>query len=200
MKIVNITKIAKEKYFGATQEMIDWYEQRTKKHISFVSEFCNKLAEKDKRFSELKQRAKVHDDSKFEEPEMSAYIWTTWKYKCKDDKLDFEDFDPPENIDDLMLEATIHHVVSNSHHPEYHATDQENVINQENRDKPPEKMVDATKMPELDIAEMCCDWAAMSKERGGSPKDWAKKNVNVRWKFNKEQEDLIYEVLDLIWE
>jgi hypothetical protein len=46
---------------------------------------------------------------------------------------------------------------------------------------------------------MVADWASVSEERGNSPKSWAKKNVNVRWKFNKKQEDLIYELIDVIW-
>ena len=31
------------------------------------------------------------------------------------------------------------------------------------------------------------------------PAGWADKNVNVRWKFNDEQKDLIYEILDEVW-
>ena len=67
------------------------------------------------------------------------------------------------------------------------------------RDKPPEEMIDATKMPDLDIAEMVADWCAVSEERGNTPKSWADKNVNVRWKFTDEQSDLIYEIIDAVW-
>ncbi len=195
MKIIKISK--KEK--SPTSEMKEWSEKRTKRHIDLVSKYCNILAEKDERFKKLKERAKVHDKSKFEEPECSAYVWVNWKYRCKDQGWKFEDYNPPEDIDDMMLEATTHHVLSNSHHPEFHSPNKENVINKENRDAPPEKMVDATKMPDLDIAEMVCDWCGVSEERGNTPKSWADKNVNVRWKFTKEQSDLIYELIDIVW-
>jgi len=62
-----------------------------------------------------------------------------------------------------------------------------------------DKMVDATKMSDLDIAEMTADWAAMGEERGNSPKEWADKNVNKRWKFTKDQEKLIYELIKSVW-
>lgn len=57
-----------------------------------------------------------------------------------------------------------------------------------------------TGMPDLDVAEMCADWMAMSKELGGTPKDWADKNVNVRWKFTEAQKKLIYEIIGECWE
>ena len=60
-------------------------------------------------------------------------------------------------------------------------------------------MVDASEMTRLDIAEMVCDWCAVSEERGNTPKSWADKNVNVRWEFTDEQKDLIYELIDGIW-
>jgi hypothetical protein len=37
---------------------------------------------------------------------------------------------------------------------------------------------------------------AVSKERGNTPKSWADKNVNIRWKFNDDQKDLIYELIE----
>ena len=39
----------------------------------------------------------------------------------------------------------------------------------------------------------------MSEEKKSCPYDWAKKNINVRWKLTKEQENLIYDLLDKIW-
>ena len=43
------------------------------------------------------------------------------------------------------------------------------------------------------------DFCAMAKEKGGKPKDWADKNVNIRWKFNDSQKDLIYSLMEMIW-
>jgi hypothetical protein len=47
---------------------------------------------------------------------------------------------------------------------------------------------------------MCADWCAMSEELGtNSPKNWADKNVNIRWKFSPRQVKLIYDIIDKIW-
>jgi len=180
------------------QKMKKWFDTRTEKHIKLVQKYCNKLAKYDEdRFGELIDRGEVHDQSKFKDPEVDPYVYVSWGYKCKDDGVDF---DPPEGMDEKMNEATTHHVLNNRHHPEFHAGEDSDVINKEDRDNPVrDKVIDATEMPELDIAEMVADWASVSEERGNSPKSWAKKNVNVRWKFNKKQEDLIYELIDVIW-
>ena len=183
--------------------MEDWYEKRTNKHIDLVKKYCEKIISHYDEFQELKDRLKIHDDSKFEEPEYTPYVFITWKYKCKEDDINFEDCNPPENIDDLMYDATIHHITNNSHHPEYHApnkNDHNALINKKDRDKPPSDIIDATKMPDLDIAEMCADWCSVSEEKGNFPKSWADKNIGVRWKFTENQKELIYDILDSIWE
>lgn len=82
----------------------------------------------------------------------------------------------------------------NCHHPEYYAEDAE--LNYRDRDEKPEKIIDATKMQDLDIAEMCADWLGMAEELGDNAKDWADKNVNVRWKFTDNQTDLIYRIIN----
>ena len=181
-----------------TEEMRKFYEKRTKKHISLVQKYCKKIQEYDKdRFDGLIERGKVHDQSKNENPEKDLYIYITWDYKCKDDGVKFE---IPEKIKDKMNNATNHHVKHNAHHPEYHFDNKDsNLINREDRDKPPAKKIDATKMTDLDIAEMVADWLGMSEEKDSDPKDWADKNVNVRWKFTKKQKDLIYELIKEIW-
>jgi len=39
----------------------------------------------------------------------------------------------------------------------------------------------------------------MSEEKGNTPQTWADKNVNIRWKFNDKQKELIYKILNSIW-
>jgi hypothetical protein len=197
-KFMESIKKVEDTTSGYTQEMSDWSEARTSKHIGFVRGFIDKLP--DMIPSEKEDRKRNHDQSKFKSPEYEPYIWINWKYKCLDDGVNFDDYNPPSDLADQMNTATHHHITNNTHHPEYHSPDQTDLLNRDDRDKPPEKMVDATAMPDGDIMEMCCDWAGMSQERGGDPSDWAKKNVNVRWKFDKEQEALIYSTLDAIWE
>jgi hypothetical protein len=60
-------------------------------------------------------------------------------------------------------------------------------------------MVDASKMPDVSLAEMCADWMAMAEEKGTNPLTWAEKNVNIRWKFTEGQTKKIYEILNTIW-
>ena len=50
-----------------------------------------------------------------------------------------------------------------------------------------------------DIKEMVADWCAMSEEKGNTPKEWADKVVNKRWKFTSEQTKLIYTLIDKCW-
>jgi hypothetical protein len=190
MKIYKIAEISKE--------MEDWFKKRTDNHIALVQKWCKAIENYDpNRFKGLIERGKIHDQSKFEDPEKTPYIYTTWQYKCKDDG---KEFNPPQDIKDQMSGATFHHVKHNAHHPESHTEQEQNILNRENRDAPPEVMVDATKMKDIDIGEMCADWMAMSDEKKSNPKDWADKNVNVRWKFTDEQKDLIYELIDGVWE
>ena len=190
MKIIRVSK-------DLRKQMEDWYEKRTKAHIERVVKYCNLIADYDDKFSELRERAKIHDDSKFESPEKEPYIYITWRYKCKEEGMDFEDCNPPEDIEDKMFEATLHHIKNNKHHPEYHTDDV--ALNKNDRDKPPEKTIDATKMKDVDVAEMCADWFAMSEEKNSNPKGWADMNVDVRWKFTDEHKNLIYELIEEVW-
>jgi hypothetical protein len=47
--------------------------------------------------------------------------------------------------------------------------------------------------------EMVADWCAVSEERGNSPIDWANEKIGIRFKFSKEQVNLIYDLLNKIW-
>ncbi|MEK6832556.1 MAG: DUF5662 family protein [Nanoarchaeota archaeon] len=179
-------------------EMKGWFEKRTKKHIELVQKYCKEIEKYNpEKFKGLIDKGKSHDESKFKDPEIEPYIYIAWDYKCKDDKVKF---DIPKEIKEKMNQATEHHVKNNDHHPEKHTNQKNNLINRENRDKPPEELIDATKMKDLDIAEMVADWLAMSEEKNSQPKSWADKNVNIRWKFTDKQKDLIYQLIDDIWE
>ena len=98
-----------------------------------------------------------------------------------------------------MDEATIHHIKNNRHHPEFHTDQVEGILNTNDRDKPPEELVDGTKMPDLDIAEMCADWCAMAEELKNNPIKWADDNIGVRWRFDDEQTEWIYKILNKVW-
>jgi len=178
------------------EKMNKWFNERTKKHIKLVKSFCKKIFDYDKnKFDGLMKQVKNHDQSKFKNPELDPYINTTWVYKCKEDGTTFN---VSEDMQKKMDEATEHHIKNNRHHPEYHDKRKTNLINKNNRDDVPDKMVDGTQMDDLDIAEMVADWLAVSEERNSSVKQWADKNVNKRWKFKNEQKELIYELIDNI--
>ena len=178
------------------KEITNFYYKRTREHIDRVKKYMDLIYNSDpKRFYLLPSRKETHDQSKYEKPELEPYIYLTWRYYCKDHNMKFKINKTLENQIQL---ATYHHVKHNPHHPEFHDPDTTiESINPKDRDKPPERMVDGTKMTETDIAEMCADWCAMSEERGGSPVDWAKMNINKRWRFNEDQIKLIYKLLEL---
>ena len=192
---MRILKIAESN--DITQDMEDWFVKRTNMHISLVQKWCKIIENYDsEKFGGLIERGNVHDESKLVEPERIPYIYVTWNYKCKEDG---KKFNPPKDIDDMMNNATFHHVKNNAHHPESHTEQTKDILNRKDRDKPPKEMVDATKMKDLDIGEMVADWMAMSNEKKTSPKDWADKNVNIRWKFTDAQKKLIYNLIEDLW-
>jgi hypothetical protein len=176
-----------------TQEMIDWYETRTRTHIGLVQEVSIQIGKYFPRFEHrLLNIVSRHDQSKFHEPELTPYIFLSWFYHV-------DGYEYPEGVEALTKEATLHHIKHNKHHPDYWDPDfSPDNVNSKDRDAPPDKLVNGTLMPDIYIAEMCADWAAMGKEKGNSPIEWADKNVNVRWEFHPRQVDLIYVILEAI--
>lgn len=179
-------------------EKEDWFIKRTNRHIDLVRKYCKKIYDLDpKRFPTIIQQGSIHDASKFKAPEKDAYVHVNWHYKMKDAG---KTYDVSPEMQDAMHKATLHHIKNNPHHVEFH-TSQENVLNKDmkDRDKAVAVLIDGTKMPDKYIAEMCADWSAMSEEKGTTPKDWADKMVNKKWKFTESQVKLIYELIDNIW-
>ncbi len=195
-----------------TQEMYDHYAERTRKHIQLVQKYC-KLIDiwEEARFNHgfviitdpsfggsgipFAEVALQHDASKWQPPELYAYIWISWQYKMRDEgkKLDLPDY-----LKTSMSQATFHHIKNNPHHPEYW-NDNVQFAPREGRDNPTKwTLSDASKMPDIYIAEMVADWMAMSEEMETSVKEWADKNVNIRWKFTEDQKNLIYELIQNI--
>lgn len=173
------------------------YLDRTDRHISLVQKYCKRIKDRYYIFPDILRRGQDHDQSKFTPIEFEPYVLLTWRYKCKDEGMELVFSD---EIEDKIRAATEHHVRSNDHHPEYWAPPRESMINPKDRDKPPEEIVDATHMSHLAIAELVADWCAMSEERGNTPREWADKNVGIRWKFDKPQRELIYGLIDSVWE
>lgn len=173
MKLKNIAEDISTK---PTEAMVRNFEKRTNEHINRVAKNLRRLYEKTDLGNELLERASVHDDSKYSEEEKEPYIWITEFHRCKNTGIDFE---YPPGIKEQTVKAALHHVTTNRHHPEYHASPSE--------------------MSDIDIVEMVCDWTAMAQElgeNGGSAKGWADKNVNKKWNFSDDQVDLIYSTIE----
>ena len=166
---------------------------RTHKHIALVGKAITKLVKVFPEFPELLDRATIHDQSKFEEPERTPYVQLTWQYKCNREDKPFECL---KGMQEEMNKATLHHVITNRHHPEYHLSDKSDAsINVQDRDKS-DKVVDASRMPALDVAEMVADWQAMSEElKKNSAREWYDKQKDVRWHFSRHQNQLIDKLL-----
>lgn len=195
-------RFLKEDFVNVTPEMVEHSFNRTNKHIELVNKYLDKIAKLN--LSEINNDKLFdnHDASKFEEPELKPYIIINWYYHCKANNLLFE----LENIDNITDNASFHHIKTNPHHPEYwdssYNTMQANDKGLEHRDEIADKIVDASKMPYTNIAQMVADWTAMEEEINNSEhpsaKEWADKNINVRWKFTPDQINFIYKLIDLI--
>ena len=180
-----------------TKEMEDWFEERTNRHIDMVKKYANQIEKAfPERFKGLTEQAEHHDETKLEEPERTPYVKLSWQHK----QDNFKGYKTPGQLpDDEINNATVHHVTNNKHHPEFWQEKQVDLINKEDRDKPPKEMVDGTKMPDMAIAEMVCDWQSMSDElKKNTTREWADRNINVRWKFNENQTKLIYDIIESI--
>jgi hypothetical protein len=175
----------------ATQVMIDHFVARTNVHIDLVGKYLQKIINlNDPRLdNNILEKEKIHDQSKFKDPEVGPYVFVDHSYHMKDQG---KKFDPPTDIKKQMKQATFHHIKTNKHHPEFW---QDQLVDSYDSDK----IVDATDMPLTYIASMIADWLAMSAEKHTCPYEWAKDNINKRWHFNENQIKLIYDLLDRIW-
>ena len=182
-----------EKFYNLKD--IEWYNYRTKNHINQVKNFAKLIDELFNLNGELIQKVIYHDRTKWIDPEFEPYILITKRYKWKNEynkELNF-----PDEINRILFEATFHHIKNNDHHPEFWDPEVTyKSLNYKNRDDIPEKIVNATKMPDICIYEMCADWLAVSGENENTALEWAGKTINNRWKFNSNQIDLIYKILN----
>ena len=161
-----------------TKEMREHFQKRMKTHIDRVNYFAKKLSLS---FSE-------HDADKFL-PE-NIDIQTKFSWSCFIGKrLEREDVEELDRI-------TLIHIITQQHHPEYWVEDK-SVLDGFTRHNPTQNL-DCSKMSNVAIYEMCCDWCAMAKQFHSHPTNWADKTVNKRWMFTDEQVTLIYDTLKFL--
>lgn len=179
-----------------SEQKLNHFYSRTWAHVRRVQLNAQVLAESGcVDAAGLLKQVTAHDDSKFIEPEFSVYVEITWMHRCK--RLG-ETFEMTDDLEQRMVEATLHHVKANRHHPEYWAPTAS--INPKDRDAPPGVLIDGSGMDDISLAEMCCDWVSMSQEKLGTnaAHEWARQNIGVRWGFDQAQTDRIYELLDTL--
>ncbi len=181
MKIKNLSYInaTNDNLLKPSKEMETIFIQRTKKHISLVKKNLLMMEEYlNIKLILLKERAAVHDNSKFYDPERLSYIWMTWKYYCKNNTISFV---YPEGVEKIVRSGWLHHIHNNLHHPEGH--------------------LNPNSMSELDIVEMVCDWTAISQEMGSigsSCRKWAFMNIDRKWCFSKSTKNLIFKTIKML--
>lgn len=179
-----------------TDEMIDWFEQRTHRHINLVNKHIQMYFGDNIPYIIAREN---HDASKLREPELTPYIWITWNYHCKDLGINPK---LPSNMKEEMNKATEHHVKTNRHHPEYWSDRNDNLIPKNDRDKFDPTLIPTIhidSMPEYAIIEMCADWCAMSEERSNTPQEWYSKVIGKRWDFGTETNSFILQTLNRMW-
>ena len=179
-----------EKYRDLVSEHPEWEKAastRNKGHVLGVQTFAKKIGYE---FPE-------HDLDKFSTLYV-PYILISIGYN--------KDFNKDLNIDDemdsFMRWATFSHVTGNSHHPEYwdsEAARDNSSISYRNRDGKRNTLIDATKMDEKSMIEMCCDWSSVGAEKGNSPQSWFTIGLKDKWIFTEEQQKFIWKTLEELW-
>lgn len=164
-----------------TNEMIEYFEVRTKAHINLVDSYMEKMIkeiESEKMDRAFSLALITHDLSKFTIPERDPYIYLGWK--CKLEK-EGESYTFSNEIENEIQIAVYHHFQKNPHHPEY--WDDSFSI---------KKKANAQKMPNEYIMLMVSDWLAMSEDLEMDPIQWADDNIGEKWSFSKPQKNYIY--------
>ena len=161
--------------YKPTEEMINFFKERTEQHINRVRNNLNRLSKILPSFSrQLLERGVNHDKSKYSDEELVPYIHLTWFHKCKNDPK-LENYTYPEGVEEQTDKAWIHHEKNNRHHIGYHSSPSDMNI--------------------IDLAELVCDCAAMSQELNSSLKDWIVNNT-LKNDFTNKQKNIILKLTD----
>lgn len=156
--------------------MNDYKEQfikRTKQHINLVNKYAAKLG----------LNYADHDSSK-----LTLLL---------DNYCVFSKPNPTQEEQAKLDKCTLFHIKNSTHHPEYWTSTDLTGFTRKNFT--PNGPIDATKMPDEFIVEMCCDWCACSEEFDNTPFEWFNKVNQTRWIFNQHQQHFILYTLKQIW-
>ena len=140
------------------------------KHINLVNKYAEKIG---KSYPD-------HDRSKYTQL-FPAYCLTVKKDRTEEEQA-------------ALDMATLIHVKTASHHPEYWTKTDLTGFTRKNFT--PNGVIDATDMPQEAIDQMICDWEAVGEVKGNSGLEWFNKINGTRWKFNAEQQMYIRLLID----
>lgn len=162
-------------------------------HVGFVMKAGHKLSrklmlsgEEDKAIG-LLQRILMHDFSKSLVDEFYGMA------KFSEDMASMKDPNV-KRVADGKMDAIKLHWSRNDHHPEFWTAVMPNTLTNS------EPIEISSEMSELSIAEMCCDWYARSMQFNSNVLDFYKIMSKDRWKFTKEQDELIVKFLSMLQE
>ncbi len=168
-----------------TEDLKELFLKRTTGHIERVKQNALTIYRYNPiKFKHLLAQAEGHDASKFEEPEYTPYIQLSYYYMCKKKGIEVE---TSSDMKEQIKDAVFHHLKNNKHHPEYY-------YDKASRDRTGQ-LIDAKNMPIISIAEMVCDWKAMSQELDNSVLDFASTVIGKKYTFSSDQVILIYELI-----
>lgn len=144
-------------------------QKETRKHIKNVDKFIYKIIDL------LKRRAKIHDESKLENPELD--IFTEFTPKLANSTYGSEEY---KGFLSSMNQALTHHYQNNRHHPEHfkNGIDDMNLI---------------------DIVEMICDWkAATLRHNDGDLLSSIEVN-QLRFNYDKQLKSIFINTAKLLY-
>jgi hypothetical protein len=180
-----------------TDEMYDSFDTETKKHVERIKSNAKILEDTLPELKGVYAQATRHDSTKYEEPELTAYVFESWVNKCKEEGVDYN---PPSELPELLRVAKIHHLQNNKHHPEYwdenfdpSTVSQGGVVDESVE-------ADGTAMDSISIAEMVCDAFTEAQFDSGSDNCDGKCKMELysNLKLNESQLKLIQECTSIL--
>jgi hypothetical protein len=159
--------------------------KRTFHHIYLVNKYALNIVSHNPRYVQLVINTINHDASKFTYAELEGYIFINEKYKAS---REGREFNPGPRIEQIMGDASTHHVTSNKHHPEFFGGLGDGKL-----------PINAQEMDDISLAEMVADWCAMSDELVNSPFEWAASFINKKASFSDDQVNKIYKLMKMAW-
>ena len=153
-----------------TPEMVLFFKKRLTLHRKLVSKFANLLMKEFPKLNnqKFKHNIEMHDLDKLQPQEYGFVLYHWYKYKLKDTS------NIPEEYKEAIKQAFNQHGNNSNHHIEGWNSS----------------------MSYDDIAEMCCDWAAVSIENGVSILQSSMALIKTTGvSLNIEQEKMIVQML-----